>query len=136
MPRDRIDYGIYSWQFVSIAGTPQIPSRQLKVVKMPGVWGKSFKVMSQEAPPARLTLTAVAINQADEEAWIASMAELAGRPVSVYSSTGVAYHNQIVHSVRHVSGATVVVGAYQGVSLGSTGRLLVFEMDVEYPFGV
>lgn len=136
MPNDRIAYGFFYWDFVSISGLPQIPQRELKEIKMPGVWGVAFKVMSREAPEGRLTLTAAALNQADEEAWIASMSELVGRPVSIYTSTGVAYHNQVVTSVRHVSSNGIAVGAFKATSLGNVGRLLVFEMGVKYPFGV
>lgn len=136
MPHDRITYSVYTWDFVQIQGVPNIPQRKLKTIKMPGVWGKAFKFMSIEADPARLTLVAAAINQADEEAWIASMAELTGRPVTVYSSTGVPYYNQIFHEVRHVSTTTVAVGAFANVDLGSTGRLLTFEATLEYPYGV
>lgn len=135
MPNDRITYGFNTWNFVQIIGVPNIPQRKLKPIKMPGVWGKAFKFMSQEADPARLTLVAPAVDQADEEAWIASMAELTGRPVTVYSGTGVAYHNQIFHEVRHVGTQSVRVGVYGGVNLGDTGRLVTFEATLEYPYG-
>lgn len=135
MPRDRIVYGAFYWDFVMIAGVPQIPQRVLKTIKMPGVDGKAFKFLSAEASPARLTLIAPAVNQADEEAWIAAMAELTGRQVTVYSSTGVAYHNQVFHEIVLRSVEPVIVGSYGGVNLGSTGRLLTFEATLEYPYG-
>lgn len=135
MPHDRITYGAYTWDFVQINGVPQTPQRKLKVLKMPGVWGKAFKLMSQEADPARLQLVGVAADEADEEAWITAMTSLTGLPVTVYSSTGVPYYNQIFHSVVHKSTQTVAVGAWASVDLGNTGRLVVFEATLEYPFG-
>lgn len=135
MPHDRIVYGPYYWDFIQIIGEPQIPQRKLKGIKMPGVWGKAFKIMSQEADPARLTLVAAAINLADESAWIASMAELTARPVTVYTSTGRVHHNQIFHEVVLKSVQTVAVGAWQSVDLGNDGRILMFEATLEYPYG-
>lgn len=135
MPRDRIVFGSYIWNFVSIQGQPQIPSRVLKTIKMPGVDGKAFKFMSAEAPPARLTLIAPAVDAADQEAWIVAMSELTGRQVTVWDSTGVAYNNQVFHEVVLRGVQTVTVGAFNGISLGSTGRLLTFEATLEYPYG-
>lgn len=135
MPHDRIVYGIYYWDFARISGQPQIPQRKLKTIKMPGVWGKAFKIMSQEADGARVTLEAVAVNEADEYDWITAMSELTGRPVSIYSGTGIAYHNQIFHSVVHEGTQKMTVASWGGLDLGSDARLMTFSATVEYPFG-
>lgn len=135
MPHDRITYGFYVWNFVAIRGVPQIPSRVLKVVKMPGVDGKAFKFLSAEAKPARVRLEAAAINEADEYDWIVAMSELTGRPISLYSSTSLAYHNQIFHELSHVDSQAMAVAAWGGLDLGSDARLLTFEATVEYPYG-
>lgn len=135
MAHDRIVYGIYSWDFVAIEGIPQVVQRTLKAVKQPGVDGVAFKYMANDAQPSRLTLIAVATDQSDEEAWIAAMANLTGRQVSIYSSTGVAYHNQVFHEVAHRSANRMEVAAWANVDLGSTSRLLVFDVTVQYPYG-
>jgi len=135
LAHDRITYGIFTWDFARIDGQPQIPQRKLKPIKMPGVWGKAFKLMSQEADPAQVTLEAPALSLVEEMDWIASMAELTGRPITLYTGTGVPYQNQIFHSVVHVRTVKVAVGKWGTVNLGSDGRLLTFTAVVEYPFG-
>ena len=63
------------------------------------------------------------------------MAALTGLPVTIYSGTSVPYYNQIFHEVRHVSSDTIAVGGLRRIDLGSTGRLVVFEATLEYPYG-
>lgn len=135
MPHDRIAYGIYYWDFVRTSGHPQIPTRQLKVIKMPGVDGKAFKFMSQEARGHRVSLEAVAADEADEYAWIAAMAELSGRQVSFYTGTGIAHHNQVFHEVVHEDSQKMAVAKWYENDLGSDARLLTFSATVEYPYG-
>lgn len=135
MAHDRITWGAYTWDFVRIDGFPQVVQRTLKPVKQPGVDGVAFKYMSNDAQPSRLTLYAVATDQADEEAWITSMMNLTGRQVTVYGGTGVTYANQVFSEVVHRASNAMEVAAWANVSLGSTGRLLVFEATVQYPFG-
>lgn len=135
MPHDRITYGLFTWDFVRLDGQPQIPQRKLKTLKMPGVWGKAFKIMSQEADPARVVLEAAAINEADEYDWIAAMHELTARPVSLYTGTGILYQNQIFHEVKHEGSVKMAVASWAGINLGPDARLLTFSATVEYPFG-
>lgn len=135
MPHDRITYGLFTWDFVRLDGQPQIPQRKLKTIKMPGTWGKAFKIMSMEADGARVTLEAAAVDEADEYAWIASMFELTGRPVSLYTGTGVLYQNQIFYDVRHEGTVKMAVANWGGINLGPDARLLTFSATVEYPFG-
>lgn len=135
MPNDRIVFGAYTWNFVSLSGNPQIPQRVLKTLQMPGVDGKAFKIMRREGSKATIQFTAVAVNLADEIAWIASMAELSGRQVQIYSSTGVSYGNQVLHEVQHVSSQKIAVGAWGATALGSDARLLTFQATTEYPYG-
>lgn len=136
MAHDRITYGLYTWDFVALVGSIQVPQRVLKTIKMPGVDGKAFKELSIEAQPGQLIMLAPALNQADEEDWIASMFGLSGAgSVTIYSGTEVPYYNRILTNMVHRSSERVAVGAYAGVSLGSTGRLLTFEATIEYPFG-
>ncbi len=135
MPHDRITYGIYNWDFVSIMGVPQPPTRELKTIKMPGVDGCAFKFMSMTAKPTSITMLAAALDDSDEEDWIRSMAELSGRQVTLWSSTGIPYYSQVFHEVLHQKTQKVGVGAYGPYSLGSTGRLLTFQATVQYPYG-
>lgn len=136
MPADRIVYGAFSWQFVAIRGVPQLPDANLQRIKKRGVDGAAYLYVDREAEPSTLTLEAAALNQADEESWIASMSNLVGLQVTVYTSTGVSYGSLVVTACRHLASQAVAVGKYGAVSLGSTGRLLTFEMVVEYPYGV
>ena len=135
MAHDRIEFGFFFWDFVAIRGVPQIPQRVLKGMKMPGVDGMAFKFMSLEGSPSRVVLEAPALNLADEIDWIASMAELSGRQISLYSATSVGYHNQVFHEVTHEGTQACVVGAWGPYNLGSTGRLLTFSATVQYPYG-
>lgn len=135
MPHDRITYGVYTWDFARISGVPQIPTRQLKIIKMPGVDGKAFKFMSMEGRAQRVQLEAPAEDEADEIAWIAAMAELSGRQVSLYSGTGIGYHNQVFHEVVHEGTEKMAVASWNGTDLGSDARLLTFSATVEYPYG-
>lgn len=135
MPHDRIVYGIYYWDFVRLDGQPQMPQRILKRIKMPGVWGKAFKIMSQEAAPARVKLLAPAINAADEIDWIVAMRELTARPVGLYTGTGIFYQNQVFHELTHEGSEKMHVASWAGLDLGSDARLLTFSATVEYPFG-
>ena len=136
MAHDRITYGVNTWDFVAILGLPQIPQRMLKPVEMPGVDGLAFKYMANRAQPSRLTLVAVATDQSDEEAWIASMAALTALRVAIYTGTGVLYQNQVFMEVVHRESRQISVGAWANVSLGNTGRLLIFEVTIQFPYGV
>jgi hypothetical protein len=136
MAHDRITYGSFFWDFVRLDGQPQLPQRKLKTIKMPGVWGKAFKLMSVEADPARVVMEAAAVNEADEIDWIAAMFELTARPVGLYTGTGLLYQNQVFHEVRHERSVKMAVAAWGPVDLGADARLLTFSATVEYPFGV
>ena len=45
MAHDRITYGLYTWDFVALVGSIQIPQRVLKTIKMPGVDGKALSLI-------------------------------------------------------------------------------------------
>lgn len=135
MPHDRITFGVYYWDFARIGGIPQIPTRQLKILKMPGVDGKAFKFMSMEAKAQRVKLEAAAVDEADEIAWISAMGELSGRQVSLWTGTGIGHHNQVFHEVVHEDSQKMAVASWAGLDLGSDARLLTFSATVEYPYG-
>lgn len=135
MPNDRITYGVYTWNFIAIHGAPDLPDWTLKPIKKDGVDGIAFKYQDRMAEPSTLTLEAAAEDLLDEAAWMASMKALVGYGITIYSATGITYSNVVVLGVRLVNSQAVTVGAWGATSLGSDGRILTFEMTVQYPYG-
>jgi hypothetical protein len=135
MPRNRIVYGAYTWDFVAIHGQVKPPGVTLKEVEQPGVDGVAFKIMGRKSAMAGFALEAVVTSQAGEVALIADMMALQGLPVTIYTATSVYQANFVITKVDPMPAEVTHAAVWKTTALGSDGRVVRFNIEGRYPFG-
>ena len=119
---------------VSLEGSVSGPRPVMRRVDRQGVAGTTFEVVSRQAPPFTLRLQSDVSSASTASAFRIAIEALVGQTVGFTLSTGVAYTNCTVLDVREV--ANQQTGYMRGgVSGGTSGYFVVFDIDLQYPGG-
>lgn len=134
MPRNRIVYGLTTWDFIEISGHPDLPGQTLKTIQKDGVDGVAFKEMAFTAQPTSMYLRGLAINYADLQLFIANVKNLQGCQVSIYTSTETLYNGVVILNTTHNSTKFLSLAQW-GANTYTNCYEIRWQMTVQYPYG-
>lgn len=134
MPSNRINYGLFNWDFITCKGFPDLPGRKLKTIQKQGVNGRAFKQMEYDADPTPIYCTALVNTFAQAVQWVADMKNLQGLQVTFYDATGQSYTGVVIESVRHIR-TKYVLNPQWGPLSYSSGYKVTHALIMTYPYG-
>lgn len=134
MPYNRIVHNSSYWDFIEISGHPDLPGQTLKTIEKDGVDGVAYKEMAFRANSTPIYLRGLATDAADLQLFIASMKNLQGTQVTIYTSSGIAYNNVIIESVTHNSSKFLHMAQWAAYTFPNSWEVK-WQMVVRYPYG-
>ncbi len=134
MARNRIVYGLSTFDFIEISGHPDLPGQELKTIHKDGVDGVAFKEMEFVAKPSSLYLRGLAGDYAELQLSIANVKNLQGLQVDIYTSTEVLYEGVVVLNVTHNGSKFLSLAQWGGTTYTNCYEIR-WQLTVQYPYG-
>lgn len=134
MAKNRIVYGLSTFDFIEISGHPDLPGRELKAIHKDGVDGVAFKEMEFVAKPSSLYLRGLATNFADLQLFIANVKNLQGTQVTIYTSTEVQYDGVVILNTTHNGSKFLSLAQWGGTTYTNCYEVR-WQITVQYPYG-